>query len=152
GPVTVQIDFENIQQRILAVPSVPAHQYSELKAGVSGTVYFLESSARQNGGGGGRGAGGGGNTLQRYRLSDRRAAAFMTGVTAYDVSADGHKLVYQAAGGGGGGGGRGGRGAGGGGNGPSLYLVDADRAAPQAGTGRLNATLRMYLEPKEEFK
>jgi tricorn protease len=30
--------------------------------------------------------------------------------------------------------------------------VDADRAAPTAGTGRLNFTLRMYLEPKEEFK
>jgi len=30
--------------------------------------------------------------------------------------------------------------------------VDADRTPPQAGTGRLSATLRMYLEPKEEFK
>src|SRR5947207_3198402 len=33
----------------------------------------------------------------------------------------------------------------------NLFLVDAG-APPQAGTGRLNATLRMYLEPKEEFK
>jgi len=147
-PVNVQIDFDGIQQRILAVPGVPGRQYSELKAGVAGTVYYLESGRGGNGGGG-EGFGGG-NTLQRYRLSDRRAAPFITGVAAYDVSADGHKLVYRA---GGGGGGRGGRGAaGGGGNGPALFLVDADRAAPQAGAGRLNVSLRMYLEPKEEFK
>jgi tricorn protease len=30
--------------------------------------------------------------------------------------------------------------------------VDADRNPPQAGQGRLNVTLRMYLERKEEFK
>jgi tricorn protease len=33
-----------------------------------------------------------------------------------------------------------------------LFLVDADRNPPQAGSGRLNVSLRMYLEPKEEFK
>ena len=33
-----------------------------------------------------------------------------------------------------------------------MYLVDADRATPQAGTGRVNLSLRMYLDPKEEFK
>ncbi len=148
-PVTVQIDFDGIDQRILAVQGVAGRQFSELKAGVAGTVYYLESSG--GGRGAGNGEGGGGTSLQRYRLSDRRAAQFVAGVTAYDVSADGHKLVYRGAGGGGGGG-RGGRGAAGGGNGPALFLVDADRVAPAAGAGRLNVSLRMYLEPKEEFK
>ena len=59
-------------------------------------------------------------------------------------------MVYRA---GGGAGGRGGRGGGATGPaGPSIFLVDADRAAPVAGSGRLNVSLRMYLEPKEEFK
>ena len=150
-PVTVQIDFEGLQQRIISVPGIPERQYSELKAGIAGTVYYLEAPA---GGGGGRGGGGGfggaGSTLQRYRLSDRRANPFVTGVAAYDVSADGHKLVYRA-GGGGAGGGRGG-GQAGPPPAPSLFLVDADRNPPQAGQGRLTATLRMYLEPREEFK
>ena len=145
-PVNVQIDFDGIGERILAVQGVPGRQYAELKAGVAGTVFYLEQGSA------GRGAGEGptGGTLERYRLSDRRAAPFLTGVPAYDVSADGHKLVYRS---GGGGGGRGGRGAAGGpAPTPSLFLVDADRAAPPAGAGRLNVSLRMYLEPKEEFK
>ncbi len=93
------------------------------------------------------GGGGGGSTLHRYRLTDRRAASFVTGVAAFDVSADGRKLLYRS-GGGGGGRGRGGDAAGGG---AGLFLVDADRNPPQAGQGRLNATLRMYLEPRAEF-
>jgi len=83
-------------------------------------------------------------------LSDRREGLFVSGLSGYTVSADGHKLLYRAAGGGGGGG----RGAAAAGGPPAaaLFLVDADRNAPQAGQGRLNAQLRMYLEPKEEFK
>ncbi len=148
APVNVQIDFDGVQQRIISVPGVPERQYSQLRAGVAGTVYYLEAG----GGGGGRGGGfggGGGSVLQRYRLSDRRAAPFVTGVVTYDVSADGRKLVYRS--GGGFGGGRG-RGPGGPPPAPSLFLVDADRQPPQPGQGRLNVSLRMYLEPKEEFK
>jgi tricorn protease len=146
--VTVQIDFDGIQGRIISVPGVPERPYTQLRAGAAGTVFYLEPAA---GGGAGRGGGGfGGSTLQRYRLSDRRSAPFAAGVATYDVSADGRKLVYRA-GGGFGGGGRGG-GLAGAGAGPSLFIVDADRQAPQPGQGRLNVALRMYLEPKEEFK
>jgi tricorn protease len=146
APVNVQIDFDGIQQRIVAVSTVPERQYTQLRAGVAGTVYFLEAPEQR----GGRGAAVAGGTLQRFRLSDRRAAPFASAVNAYDVSADGHKLVYRS---GGAGGGRGGRGATGETPaGPSLFLVDADRLAPQPGQGRLTASLRMYLEPREEFK
>jgi len=148
-PVDVQIDFDGFEQRILAVPGVAERQYSQLRAGAGGTVYFLEAAGR-----GGRGeeasGAGGGSTLQRYRLSDRRAAPFVTGVAAYDISADGHKLVYRTSGGAGGGRGRGGAGAAP--AAPSLFLVDADRQPLQAGQGRLNVSLRMYLQPHEEFK
>ena len=72
-------------------------------------------------------------------------------VATYEISADRRKLVYRAAGGGGGG--FGGGGGGGQPPAPQLFLVDADRNPPQAGSGRLSiAPLRMYLEPKEEFK
>jgi tricorn protease len=150
-PVTVAIDFDGIQQRIIAVPGVPDRPYAELKAGAPGTVFYLEAEGRGGNGGGGRGPAAS-SALQRYRLSDRRAAVFVAGVADYDVSADGHKLVYRSAAVAAAAGGRGRGGNGGAPAGPSLFLVDADRVAPQAGAGRLNAQLRMYLEPKEEFK
>jgi tricorn protease len=144
--VAVQIDFGGLQQRIISVPGVPVREYSRLKPGAAGTVYYLEAAS---GGGDDTGAEVRGGVLHRYRLRDRRAAVFMSNVAEYSVSADGHKLLYRTAAGGG----RGGRGAGGDENNrPSLFIVDADRGIPAAGAGRLTVTLRMYLEPKEEFK
>ena len=136
-PVTVQIDFDRIQQRILAVPGVPSRQYLQVKAGTSGTVFFLESPAS---------ADARGNTLHRYRLSDRKAEVFRAGVAEYAVSADGKKLVYRTP-----------APAGAPGAAPlpsqsqPVYLVDADKAVPAATQGRIDVTLRMHLDPKAEF-
>ncbi len=139
-PVTVQIDFDGIQQRIISIPGVPERQYAQLRPGVAGTVFYVEAPA---------GAGpGGGSVLQRYRLSDRKAAQFAAGVAAYAVSADGRKLLYRA----GGGGGAAPAGAPAAAPAPGLFLVDADKAPPAAGQGRVAATLRMLLDPKEEFR
>ncbi|MEA3247639.1 MAG: PDZ domain-containing protein, partial [Gemmatimonadota bacterium] len=68
---------------------------------------------------------------------------FATGVADYDVSLDGHKLLYRTGGGGGGRGGAGG--------GANLFIVDADRQPPQPGAGRIDATLRAFIDPKAEF-
>lgn len=129
APVTVTIDPDGLDRRIVSVPGVPEREYSQLRAGVAGTVYYMD-----------------GSTLQRYRLSERRATQFLSGVASYVISADGHKMLYR--GGGGGGGGRGGGAA----TGPAMFIVDADRVVPQAGAGRLNVALTMHLDPKEEYK
>jgi tricorn protease len=140
GPVTVQLDFDGLGKRIISVPGVPERQYSSLTAGADGTVFYVEAAPGP----------GGSTTLHRYRLSDRRAIPFASSVAAFTVSADGKKLVYRA---GGGGGGQGGPPQGGTPPAPALFLVDADRpTAPQPNTGRLNYTLRMYLDPKAEYK
>ncbi len=149
APVRVDIDFDGLGHRIVPVPGIPERQYSQLRAGAAGTVFYLEPSP-------GRApafdpaAPPPGSTLHRYRLSDRKTAVFVAGVASYNVSADGHKLVYQA--GGGMGPGAGARATAGAGGGPSLFLVDADKLAPQPATGRLTFALRMYLDPKQEFK
>ncbi len=141
-PVNVQIDFQGLSQRIVSIPGVPERQYSQLQSGADGNVFYLETPRNITG------PGGGGNELWRYRVSDRKVTSFATGVVAFDISADGRKLLYRAA-----------AGPGGGGApipgatppAPSIFLIDTERP-PQPGQGRLNARLRMYLEPKEEFK
>src|SRR5262249_15448436 len=71
---------------------------------------------------------------------------FATDVADYAVSADGKKLVYRAAS----------PQAPPGANpgpppAPSLFLVDADKAPPAAGSGKLAYSLKMQLDPKAEF-
>jgi tricorn protease len=141
-PVTVQIDFDRLSNRIITVPNaiVPARRYSQLKAGAAGAVFFLETSSA---------IGARGSALHRFRLSDRKLDEFRTGVAEYAVSADGKKLVYRTAP------------PQGNPNAPpnpnaanarpQLFLVDADKGVPPANAGRLDVTLRMYLEPKAEF-
>ena len=148
-PVSVQIDFDGLSNRIITVPGVPERQYSSLESGADGIVFYLEATRAQGAGGSGAFGGGASNELIRYRLCDRRASTFVGGVAAFEVSADGRKLVYRSSGGGGAGGPAafGGRPPN-----PQLFIVDADRNAPQPNTGRVNYTLRMYLDPKEEFK
>jgi len=141
----VAIDFDGLQSRIVSVPGVAEKPYSLLKTGAAGTVFYLQNEPAGGGGGGGAPPSG---TLMRYKLSDRKAASFATEVADYEVSADGKKLVYRAAPP----------------SGPpplpgapprlvtpSLYLVDADKAPPAAGTGKLTVSLSMWLDPKAEF-
>ena len=149
-PVNVQIDFEGIQQRIINVQNVPERPYSLLRAGVAGTVFYMEPEPQAERDSGGRGAPEPANILHRYRLSDRRAAVFANRVATYDVSDDGHKLVYRTVV----------NTAGRAGEArnetppppPQIFLADADGKPPQSGEGHLNVQLRMYLDPKEEFK
>ena len=144
-PVTVQIDFDGLQQRILAIPGVPVREYSRLKAGLAGTVYYLEA-----GGGGGRR--GRGRRQQHHPLPPERSARGdvrgergglhgQRGRPEAALSRGRRRRTRRRT-----------RGGGAAPAGPGLFLVDADRTPPTAGQGRLNATLRMYLEPKEEFR
>jgi tricorn protease len=128
----VQIDFDGIHQRIIAVSGIAQRNYSDLRAGPTGTVFFVEPIPAT---GTGEGGGGGGSTLHRYQLSARRAAAFVPSVGEYAVSADGKKLLYRTPGAAGG-----------------LFIVDADRTPPTGATGRLNVQLRMYVDPRVEYK
>src|SRR4029077_2999450 len=133
----VRIDFDGLQQRIIAIPGIAQRNYTQLRAGPSGTVFFVEPippTGTQEPPGGGFGGGAAG-TIHRYQLKDRKAAPFATNVAQYVLSADGHKLLYRTPGQQGG-----------------LYLVDADRMIPTAGQGHLTTQLRAYVDPKAEFK
>jgi tricorn protease len=123
---------------------VRERQYSELHGGPEGTVFYLEGARNPPG------VQGAGSELSRYRLCDRKVTSFATGVATYEVSADGRKLDYRTASAAGAAGGPPAPGAAP--PVPSLFLIETDRNPPQPGQGRLNVTLRMYLDPKQEFK
>jgi len=83
----VNIDFEGIGRRVLAL-DIPAGEYTNLKAGEAGTIFYTEITR----------AGGEPSSLclQRYRLMDRTAKPFLEGIRFYTLSANKKKLLYQA--------------------------------------------------------
>src|SRR5579885_2452166 len=84
----VVIDFDGIDQRIVALP-VPAANYSRLQAGPAGQVYYLETpAAPPRGETAPRGA-----TLQRFDLAKRKSETALPGVGDYHLTADGKKAL-----------------------------------------------------------
>ncbi len=138
----VTIDFEGLASRTISVPGIATRTYSRLVAGSAGTVFLAEALPAT-----GTGGPAGGQTLHRYQLKDRKATVFLSGIADFDVSNDGRKLLYRSGGGGGGGASGAGASAA-----PSLFIVDATGAPPQGGAGRLNASLRAWIDPTLEFQ
>jgi tricorn protease len=117
---------------------VALRDYSQLRAGAPGTVFFHESIPQTgtNEPGADAAPGAAGGTVHRYQLSTRRAQTFVQNAAQYVVSADGKKLLYRTPGAQG-----------------ALFLVDADRpVVPAANTGRIAAQLRAFIDPRAEFQ
>jgi tricorn protease len=86
----VVIDFDGIDQRIVALP-VPAANYSSLRAGTAGQVYYLERPPEPP-----RGPGNPmGGKLQRFDLSKRKSEE-VTPASSYVLNADGTKALVLA--------------------------------------------------------
>jgi tricorn protease len=84
----VVIDFDGIDQRILALPE-PAGNYHSLQAGAAGQLFYLETPE-------GRAAGMRGSTLKRFDLAKRKSEAVLPGVAAYELTPDGKKALVAA--------------------------------------------------------
>jgi tricorn protease len=143
-PKPVKIDFDGIEQRILALP-LPARNYTGLATGRAGIVFVTEA-----GGAGGRGAGGGGTSLTRFDLKTRKSESLATGIAGFDLSANGDKMLLRMGGAGGGRGGRGGAGAAP--AGPQFVIVSS--ATPvKPGDGALKlADVEALEDPIAEWK
>ena len=143
-PKPVRIDFDRLQQRIIALP-LPARQYGSLTAGKAGMLYITEAGAA-----GGRGAGGGA-TLVKYDLKARKEETLASGVLSFDLSANGEKMLLRM---GAAGGGRGGRGAAAGGAPAGPQYVIASAGAPiKPGEGVLRlADVEVNVDPIAEWK
>ena len=87
-PDPVRIDFEGIDQRILALP-VPPRNYVGMRAGKQGTLFLLESAATDTPG----------LILHRFDLAKRKVEKILEGVVSFDLSANGEKILFQQGGG-----------------------------------------------------
>jgi tricorn protease len=80
---TVRIDFDGIEQRIVALP-VPEKNYAGLQT-VDGKLFFVQ-----------REPGTAQATLMVYDIAKRKADQFIPGVSNYVLTADGKKMIYNS--------------------------------------------------------
>ena len=126
-PVKVIMDFEGMDQRILALP-IPAQNYVGMVAGKEGILYLLQAPAviPQDGGGPPQ------LTLQRFELKTRKTDKLLDGITSFSLSFDGEKMLYQQQ--------------------KKWFIAAADKA-PTAGQGQLKTDdMEVYVDPRAEWK
>jgi tricorn protease len=80
--VAVKFDPDHIDQRILAL-DVPLKNYVRVAAGPDGALFYAESVEQKL-------------NLYKYDAKKRKGDTFLTGITSFDISADGKKLLYRA--------------------------------------------------------
>jgi len=76
----VRIDFENLDQRIIALP-IRSANHGGLEAGAAGQLYYVEI------------ADGGDIELKRFDLDEREEETLVEGLNSYYLSADNKKLL-----------------------------------------------------------
>lgn len=132
-PVTVQIDFENLGQRILAMP-IPARNYQGLAAGKTGIVYLVEGpvidpiefddEAP-------------GLTLHKFDMKTRKTEKIREGINSFALSFNGEKMLYRQK--------------------DQWFIAAADKAPegpPKPGEGgplKLD-TMEVYVNPRAEWR
>jgi tricorn protease len=124
-PVTVAIDFDGISQRIIALP-IPARTYIGLSPGKSGVIFLGEAPAVPL-------PGIEGVTLHKFELEKRKVEKMLEGVTAFDMSANGEKILYRV--------------------GQDRWFIAGTSQPPKPGEGALRMDgMEMQLDPKAEWR
>jgi len=83
----VKIDFENISQRILALP-IPSRNYETLLAGKTHVLYLLEGPIVN-------GSGPNGRILHKFDVCTRKTDKVLDNVGAFVLSANAEKALYE---------------------------------------------------------
>ena len=125
-PVTVRIDLENIDQRILALP-IAERDYVGLFAGKTGTLYLEEandlsdSSEDQPT-----------FTVQKFDLKSRKTEKIVENTKTFDLSNDGEKMLFQQG---------------------EKWYIAASGAPPKPNDGVLKTeAMEMRVDPREEWR
>jgi tricorn protease len=123
--VTVAIDFDNISQRILALP-IPARAYASLNAGKTGILFLLEGQPLT-------GFPFPGFTLHKFELEKRKVEKVLDSVMAFDLSFNGEKMLYRL--------------------GPDRWFIAATATPFKPGEGQLKTDqMEVRIDPRAEWK
>src|SRR5262249_42082039 len=93
-PVAVEIELDNISQRILALP-IPPRNYVGLDAGKTGNLYLTEGPAidpidfEE---------GGPTATIHKFDLKTRKGEPILEGINSFSLSFNGEKMLYSKQG------------------------------------------------------
>ncbi len=85
-----RIDLDAIDQRVITIAQIPARNFNGLYAGKAGIVYVTEIPQVAPT------AGPFGLTLHKFDLEKRKFEEVKTGVTNFNVSANGEKMLYSS--------------------------------------------------------
>ena len=83
--VVVQIDFEDIQNRILAIDAVPSGNFTSLVEGPENSVFIMQTIPNQLG-----------STMHKYNLKSRELSTFMKPVFSAVTSLDKKRMLYRS--------------------------------------------------------
>ena len=127
-PPVVKVDFDGIDQRILALP-IPARNYVDIQAGKEGVLYLAEGSPVANSSHeGGRGI----HALWRFSLEKREATEVLNGIDTFTISANGEKILYK--------------------KGDSWLIATADEVKTTPGKTLNLGNLQANIDPRAEYR
>jgi tricorn protease len=125
-PVVVTIDFDQIGQRIVSMP-IKSASYVGLTAGKTGILYLSEQPAVPS------------LTeptflsVSKFDLSTRKTEPFLAGVSSFNISANGEKVLYHQ------------------GLGPTWFITTT-AVTPKPGEGAINlGSMEVYVDPRVEW-
>jgi tricorn protease len=125
-PAPVKIDFDNIGQRILALP-IPAKNYSRMLAGKTGVLYLVEDAPvpaqgpqRDQ-------------TVHKFELKTRKTEKFLDGIREFEVSFNGEKALHR--------------------KGQDQWFITGTGVVPKPGEGALKLDrMEVRVDPRAEWK
>ena len=129
-PEPVRIDFEGLDQRIVALP-IPPRNYLGLQAGKANTIFVVELAppvAAATPGPPGPPP----LTLHKFDLEKRKFDKVLDGIGAFEVSVNGEKMLYR--------------------QGPA-WIIASTMMPPKPGEGVLkSADIQVRVDPKVEWR
>ncbi len=122
--VKVEIDFEGIDQRILALP-IPAENYVGLAAGTKGTLFLTEVGQIPT-------FEPGSTTVQKFTLKERKVEKLIEGIDGFLLSQNGEKMLVRQG---------------------DQWFIHATKSKPEAGKGVLKLKgMDVRVDPEAEWK